>query len=60
MTTSRPTDCTSELPAPGARRPYRRPRLAVYGQIRSLTAGGSGLELEPNPGKGGQPLNKRP
>lgn len=44
----------------GERTPYRRPRLTTYGPLRLLTAGGSGLEAEPQPPQGNQPPNRYP
>jgi hypothetical protein len=38
-------------------RPYRRPRLLVYGPLRDLTAGGAGTQVERAQG---QPPQKRP
>lgn len=52
---SQPT--TAPEPAPPAipKRPYRRPRLEILGDLRSLTLGGS-----PGVGDSGDPFNFEP
>lgn len=40
------------------RRPYRSPRLSVYGLLKDLTTGGTGAVQEPNPKA--SPPNKHP
>jgi len=40
---------------PGQRRPYTKPRLEVYGNVRDLTHGGS-----PGTGDSGNPGTRRP
>ena len=60
MKTNRRPAQESDPPASGARLPYRRPSLTTYGPLRFLTAGGSGLEPEPQPPQGNQPPNRFP
>lgn len=39
---------------------YTPPAVTVYGNLTELTAGGSGVQGEPNPGQPNQPPFKHP
>ena len=40
------TEISKEKNPQSISRPYRSPRLSVYGSMRTLTAGGTGVKVE--------------
>lgn len=58
MDTTHTPDHSGGAPRSPDRRSYRTPRLLVYGEVRELTAGGTGNAIESAGGP--DPTKKRP